>query len=152
MGRETERKFLAAELPFSLSGYERLDICQAYVSKDPVIRIRRENGAYYLTVKGAGLLSREEFELGLTREQFERLALKAETGFIEKTRSLIPLENGLVAELDVYAGALSGLKTVEVEFESEEAAERFAAPLWFGREITFDSAYKNVNLAVRGKP
>jgi adenylate cyclase len=57
-----------------------------------------------------------------------------------------------VIELDVYGGALEGLLVAEIEFDSEEAAERFEAPDWLDRELTGDERYSNAALAERGLP
>jgi CYTH domain-containing protein len=53
----------------------------------------------------------------------------------------------VTAEVDVFGGALAPLVLAEVEFESEDAADRFDAPAWMGREVTEDARYKNRNLA-----
>ena len=147
---EIERKYLLDTIPFDLSPYETTEITQTYISTDPTIRLRKavSNGIaeYILTIKGQGLLAREEFELALTLEQYEKLLLKAETTQIEKIRYKIPVENGLVAELDVYKNTLSGLFTVEVEFQTPAMAQAFTPPSWFGRDVTFNPAYKNSNL------
>ncbi|MCL2351693.1 MAG: CYTH domain-containing protein [Firmicutes bacterium] len=149
---EIERKFLVKNLPERLETYPALAIAQAYVSTDPVIRVRRSDGNFFLTVKGEGTIAREEYETALTAAQFAKLLAKAETETLEKTRYLIPLGGGLTAELDVYKNALSGLVTAEVEFVSLEAAEAFAPPDWFGEDVSADFRYRNVSLAVYGLP
>ena len=55
-----------------------------------------------------------------------------------------------VAELDVYEGTLAGLLTVEVEFDSEDTAQQFAPPEWFGREVTDQEQWSNAALARHG--
>ena len=35
-------------------------------------------------------------------------------------------------------GALTGLSVAEVEFATEDAADAFEPPAWFGREVTDD--------------
>ena len=61
-------------------------------------------------------------------------------------------EDGHTIELDVYEGELAGLIVAEVEFDDPWGAESFAAPYWFGREVTDDPGYRNQRLAVRGVP
>jgi len=39
-----------------------------------------------------------------------------------------------------------------VEFDTEEAAEAFDPPEWFGEDISLVAGYKNNNLAVYGIP
>ena len=69
-----------------------------------------------------------------------------------KKRYLVPLEQGLTAEVDLYEGSLSGLMTTEVEFPSLEAAEQFVPPEWFGRDVSGEKAYKNTSLSLNGMP
>lgn len=148
---EIERKFLVDSLP-SLKDYHSKKIIQAYISTDPVIRIRQMGTQYFLTVKSHGHIMREEFEMPITKEQFHSLWNKIEVSPIEKTRYFIPLEQDLTAELDLYEGHLKGLYTVEVEFSSLDAADDFIPPSWFGNDISLDNRYKNNNLAHYGIP
>ncbi len=149
---EIERKFLTKEIPFDITEYPCLAISQAYLSFSPTIRIRQSNDDYILTVKGKGHLAREEFELTLTQEEYERLSRKTEGTPVVKKRYLVPLEQGLTAEVDLYEGSLSGLMTTEVEFPSLEAAEQFVPPEWFGRDVSGEKAYKNTSLSLNGMP
>ena len=57
-----------------------------------------------------------------------------------------------MVELDVYAEALEGLLTAEIEFPSLAASEAFSPPAWLGRDITDDARYANQSLALRGVP
>ncbi|MDF2613230.1 MAG: adenylate cyclase [Clostridia bacterium] len=148
---EIERKFLVKELPL-LQQYKNEMIIQAYISTDPVIRIRQTGSIYCLTVKSAGHMIREEFELPITKEQFTSLWSKTESPAIEKTRYFIPIENSLMAELDIFKGHLQGLITVEVEFSSAKDASCFKSPVWFGEDITHDKRYKNNYLSLYGMP
>lgn len=144
---EIERKYLLKNSAPDLQGFKALDIIQGYISFSPTIRLRKQNEEYFLTVKSSGLLEREEFELPISHESFENLWKKIECYPVEKTRYLIPIENGLTAELDVYKNDLEPLRTVEVEFQSLEDSKAFIPPEWFGKEVTFDSRYKNGHIA-----
>ena len=148
---EIERKFLVNSLP-NLSEFQGKTIKQGYISTDPVIRVRKMDDLYTLTVKSKGHLVREEFELDLTPEQFEDLWKKVDNVYVSKTRYFIPLDATHIAELDIYYEDLEELVTVEVEFDSTKDAERFMAPSWFGKDVTHDSRYKNNHLAVYGLP
>ena len=140
---EIERKYLLKELP-ELENYESHKIEQAYLCTGPVVRVRREDEAYYMTYKGGGLMAREEYNLPLNKESYEHLVKKADGNVISKTRYLIPLElEGLVAEVDVFEPPFAPLIMAEVEFESEEQANKFTSPEWFGEEVTFDGRYHN---------
>ena len=154
---EIERKFQITKLPENLDQYEKKEIEQGYLcTTDPVIRIRKSNDNYILTYKsrigmaekpGEIALTCEEVELALTKEAYEHLKEKADGNLIVKTRYLIPLEDGLTAELDIFHGPLEGLQFVEVEFSNEEEARRFHLPNWFGKDVSFDKRYKNNYLA-----
>lgn len=149
---EIERKFLTKHIPFDITAYPCLAISQAYLSFSPTIRVRQSNEDYILTVKGKGHLAREEFELPLSREEYERLLGKTEGTPVVKKRYLVPLAEGLTAEVDVYEGELAGLMTTEVEFPSLAAAEAFLPPDWFGRDVSEEKAYKNTSLSLYGMP
>jgi adenylate cyclase len=116
------------------------------------VRVRRRDANAWLTVKSGGGRARVEEEIEIDGERFERLWPLTEGRRIEKTRYEIPVGDELVIELDVYAGDLDGLVIAEVEFDSEEAAEGFAAPDWLGPDVTEDVRYKNQRLARDGAP
>lgn len=149
---EIERKFLIKNLPENLENFTHHEIRQGYISTDPTIRLRQQDDKYILTVKSAGLMKKQEYELDLTEDQFNRLWKKTEGNTIEKTRYVIPLNDGLKAELDVYKGFLSGFMNVEVEFVSTKEAILFDIPNWFGQEVTQDPRYSNSSLAKFGIP
>ena len=149
---EIERKFLTKEIPFDITKYPYKQISQAYISFSPTIRIRKSNEDYILTVKGKGHLAREEFELPLSKEDYDRLFLKTEGTPVIKKRYLVPVAGDLTAEVDIYEGELEGLMTTEVEFPSLEAAHAFTAPEWFGKDVSEERAYKNTSLSLYGLP
>lgn len=149
---EIERKFLVKNLPENLENYEHHEIKQGYISTNPTIRIRQWDNEYILTVKSAGLMKKQEYELCLTKEQFNNLWQKVEGNTIEKTRYIIPIHNNLKAELDIYKGFLSGFINVEVEFSSTPEAIMFDSPDWFGQEVTQNPRYSNSSLSKYGRP
>lgn len=149
---EIERKFLTKHIPFDITVYPCKQLSQAYISFSPTIRIRQSDDAYILTVKGKGHLAREEFELPLTKADYDKLFEKTEGTPVVKKRYLVPVEGGYTAEVDVYEEELEGLMTTEVEFPSLEAAEGFMAPDWFGRDVSEEKAYKNTSLSLYGMP
>lgn len=152
MPMEIERKFTVRELPGDLEKYDFHQITQAYLSKEPVVRIRKSDNDYYLTYKAKGLMVREEYNLPLTKESFEHLLKKADGNIISKKRYLIPLEAypGLTVELDVFDEPLSPLVIAEVEFPDTESAGAFVPPDWFKEDVSEDPAYHNVNMAYSG--
>ena len=145
---EIERKYLIRRLPENLSQYQCKKIAQGYICTNPVVRIRKSDDEYYLTYKGKGLMTREEYNLPLTQEGYEHMLPKIDGRLIEKSRYLIPLDGKLTAELDIFEGDLAPLIIVEVEFDSLDAANSFIPPEWFGEDVTESRKYHNSNLAL----
>lgn len=144
---EIERKYLVRRLPGHMENYPCRIISQGYLNTSPVIRIRQDNDRYELTYKSEGLMARQEYNLPLTREAYEHLLTKIDGRLIQKKRYLVPLEDHLTAELDVFEGELAPLLLVEVEFPSEEEAISFTPPSWFGEDVTFSGKYHNSRLS-----
>jgi CYTH domain-containing protein len=152
---EIERKWVLSQAPRELEGAERRRVEQGYVALDDAgaeVRVRRAGDELTLTVKSAPGLVRVEEELPLSAAQFESLWTLTEGRRVLKTRHLVPLDDDLTAEVDVYEGDLDGLVTAEVEFGSETASAAFAPPGWLTREVTGDPRYANRALAVDGAP
>ena len=152
---EVERKFVLAGAAGGLAEHPSKRLEQGYLAIDPAgaeVRVRRKDDETLMTVKtGIGHGPRR----GGVRDRPRalRAAVAADRGRrVVKTRYLVPLENGLTAEVDVYDGDLDGLVTGEVEFPDEAAALAFEAPEWLGRDVTEDPRYANRTLAVDGLP
>ena len=144
---EIERKFLINTLPENLDQYPQKEIEQGYLCTNPVVRIRRSNDKYILTYKGKGLMIREEHEHPLNQDAFEHLKTKIDGNLIHKTRYLIPYNDKLTIELDIFHDNLAPLVLAEVEFDSEEEANAFTPPEWFGEDVTLSSKYHNSTLS-----
>jgi adenylate cyclase len=152
-GQEIERKFLVDALPEDLPPGERVEQGYLAVAPDGVeVRIRRRDGDCTLTVKSGPAHVRVEEELEIDERRFESLWALTEGRRVMKTRHVVPLGNGVEAELDVYAEALAGLRVAEVEFPSAADSAAFTPPDWFGRELTGDARYANQSLALDGPP
>jgi CYTH domain-containing protein len=110
-----------------------------------VIRLRG-NCQHFLTLKNKGLLSRQEIEIRISKQTFNDNIALAKTK-IFKTRYMIEInpENLGCYEIDIYDGY--DFVTCEVEFDTEEEANKFIAPEWCIKDVTNDPKYKNVNLA-----
>lgn len=143
---EIERKYLVKTLPENLESYSCRFLEQGYLSTEPVVRVRQDNDKYELTYKSKGLMVREEYNLPLTKESYEHLKAKADGRIITKKRYMIPL-NQYTIELDVFEGELAPLILAEVEFPTEEDANAFVAPEWFGEDVTFSTKYHNSTLS-----
>ncbi|MBP5159416.1 MAG: CYTH domain-containing protein [Lachnospiraceae bacterium] len=151
---EIERKYLVKEMPKNLASYCCHHIEQGYLCAHPTVRVRRRDENYILTYKAnrsaeftSTAICNEEVENPLTAEAYAHLMTKIDNNPVTKRRYVIPLGGGLKAELDVFEGRLEGLRFVEVEFPSAEAADSFEKPEWFGREVTGDKRFRNTYLS-----
>lgn len=155
---EIERKFLPDRVPTDRLPEAGVGMRQGYIAEERgvAVRIRITESSATLTIKGGGGLSRTEVETTVPAEEAEALWGLTKGRRIEKTRYEVPLDDGgaqdLVAEVDVYAGPLAGLCTIEVEFGSRTDADSFAAPEWFGRDVTGEEGWSNAALARNGRP
>lgn len=140
MSVEIERKFLLPEVPAWPSNAKVVRIEQGYlvIEEEVEVRLRRTEEKYLLTAKRGHGEVREEIEISLDREQFDALWPLTESRRLTKTRHLIPIDDGLTAEVDVFEGELEGLVIGEIEFDSEEQSGNFELPAWLGDEITGD--------------
>jgi len=154
MAAEIERKFLVGDPPAEVLDCPSERIDQGYLVSDgeTEVRLRRRGPTCFITVKKGHGEVRDETEVELTTGQFELLWPQTAGWRVEKRRHLVPLDEGLTAEVDVYAGRLKGLVTVEVEFPSREAGRAFTPPGWFGEEVTGNVDYSNQRMALRGLP
>ena len=156
---EIEKKYLVKSVDevkkhIDLTTCKSLKIEQGYLCNNPTIRIRKFNEEYCITYKSRGadnkddnVIVNNEVELPLTKESYEKLLRKIDYSVVEKTRYIIPLKDGLKAELDIFEGKLKGLILVEVEFETKEMSKNFVEPMWFGDNVSSDRRYKNLFLA-----
>ncbi len=144
---EIERKYLIPHLPKNIESYPCRHIEQGYLNTNPVVRIRRDNDKYELTYKSSGLMSREEYNLPLDSTSYQHLTKKIDGRLIIKKRYMLPLPDGLTIELDIFEGDLAPLKLAEVEFPTEEVANAFVPPVWFGEDVTFSGKYHNSYLS-----
>lgn len=141
---EIERKFLVAHDGWrqAATGVRRLKdglIGQAERGK---ARVRLEQDRAWLTVKGVrtGGIARPEFEYEIPKADAEDMLRHVCTGcLIEKERYSVP-HGGLVWEVDVFGGALSGIVLAEIELEDE--AQLFERPDWLGEEVTGDPRFR----------
>lgn len=146
---EIERKYLITQLPQNLHSFPSQKIEQGYLCTEPVVRIRRQDDDYILTYKSKGLMVREEYNLPLTKEAYEHLRSKIDGILLSKRRYRIPLGDHLTIELDCFDAPYENLWLAEVEFSTQEEAEHFVPPAWFGEDVTFSSKYHNSTLSVK---
>ena len=151
---EIERKFLLSGLPEHFDRYEKRELEQGYLlSKGCTLRIRRADDKCYLTLKKkdkttelSGILVNEEFETEIPRASYEALKQLVQSGFIEKTRTLIPyLEHTI--EVDVFHGDLEGLVFAEIEYRDTDDALHLPLPTWFSKDVSDDRRFRNTHLS-----
>lgn len=116
--------------------------------------IRQDNDDFIITVKGKGALSREEHEINVPFPMAELLFSMCIGSVVHKTRHRIN-HDGLVYEVDIFEGNLSGLVLLEIEFSTEEQARAYTPSLLqelIIREVTTEKCYTNLSLALNGLP
>lgn len=145
---EIERKFLVKG-NFEPFATKKIKIVQGYLSSVPErsVRIRISDDVAFLTIKGKSDekgLSRLEWEKQIDREEAEKLLTLSEPYLIEKSRYIIPINDNLFFEVDVFSGGNEGLIIAEIELPDEHTF--FEKPEWLGKEVTGQKQYYNVNL------
>lgn len=143
--QEIERKFLVKG-SFKPFATKQTKIVQGFLSTVPerTVRVRIKDTQGFLTIKGIGNASgasRYEFEKEISVQDAQDLMGICEPGVIDKTRFIVPTDNGLVFEVDEFYGENEGLTVAEIELSSEDTS--FTKPEWLGEEVTGDVKYFN---------
>jgi CYTH domain-containing protein len=148
---EIERKFLLSAIPTEIEPYSHSIVYQLYVSVEPEVRVREKidytTGLrdYKIAIKGNGSLSRFEEETLVTEKFYQGVADFVDKTPIVKDYYKYFLSDNHTLEVSVVDGEtfIYG----EVEFTSEEEAEKFEWP-WpdiLIKEVTYDYKYKMKN-------
>ena len=153
MKQEIERKYAVNYLPEDLQIRDIIHIEQAFIYRDinTVIRIRKIQNkksntiVYIYTVKTKGDIESNyinmakvyEIESHIQEKEYNELLKNKVSNMIVKKRMVIPIENKLNVELDIYEDYLDGVLTAEIEFPNEEIANNFEKPEWLGEEIGY---------------
>ena len=155
MKQEIERKYAVNYLPKDLNITNIEDIEQAFIYRDinTVIRIRKIHNRKknclecIYTIKTKGDIEYDknfekvaniyEIENSIQENEYNELIENKISNVIKKTRIVIPIENNLHVEMDVYYEYLDGFLTAEIEFPNEEMANHFKKPEWLGEEIGY---------------
>lgn len=157
---EIERKFTINYLPDNIKSITR--ITQKHIFKDMVcsIRVRRSinmytgDKVYTHTIKARTenleKYSICELERNITEEEYNKSRPFRGSRTIQKYRCVVPIQDGLKVEIDVFEGWLKGLIIAEVEFKSSKQAEEFKMPNWFKNPIE-NKAFSNRALSTKSR-
>lgn len=146
---EIERKFLVTNTSYRQQATTRYEIVQGYLCKDKerTIRVRIRDARAFLTIKsdsGKTGIARFEWEKEIDQTDARQLLDLCLPGVIEKTRYIVPAENGLKWEIDEFHGRLSGLTLAELELPTEDYP--YTKADFVGKEVTGDLRYYNANM------
>jgi CYTH domain-containing protein len=147
---EIERKFLVKSDEWRKQALRQERLCQGYLSPNDhalkaEVRIRRSGARGFLTIKGKGGIVRAEFEYEIPADHADLILRDFCRPFlIEKTRYQVEVA-GVSWSVDEFSGRNEGLVLAEVELQ--DAHQVLEIPVWIGKEVTENSAYRNANLA-----
>jgi len=144
MPKEIEHKFLVnvSKLPRPLP--RGVKMVQGYLSSNPTVRVRLISGkksVAYLTIKGAGLRERDEFEYEIPVAHARTLLKMCGARTLSKVRRRL---GGW--ELDQFTRRHKGMWLAEFELSSRRS-KLPKLPEWVGVEVTGDGRYSNSALA-----
>jgi CYTH domain-containing protein len=156
MNKEIERKYAIKYLPDDIKIESIKEIEQAFIYRDKntIIRIRKieartkqsKNIDYIYTVKTKGDIQYDsdysigqkyEIESNISEKEYNELIKRKISNIIHKTRVVVPIEEKLKVEIDIYYDYLDGLLTAEIEFPSEEMAKEYQKTDWLGEELGY---------------
>lgn len=146
---EIERRFRINDLPVDLDILKMYMIEQQYlVTGVEKVRIRKttdtQNSVYEITVKNGSGMVKEEKPVEITAPTYQALAKLSKYKPLEKVRYEVEYYGNII-EIDRFFHD-ANLIIAEVEFKTEQMANDFVPPDWFGQEITRKSIYNNHSL------
>ncbi len=150
MGVEIERKYLVINDSYKQMAAGSRHIVQGYLSTrvDGTVRVRICDDRAFLTVKSANDGARRgewEYEIPVVDASEMLEHIDPTTRLIDKTRYLVPADNGLLWEIDEFHGSLAPLVVAEIELRSTDI--EVPMPDFIGREVTADARYYNSTLS-----
>ena len=136
--------------------YRRQRLREEYVSGKKLAELKKYE--YFQTIKSEPSIERTEYEMQLTKKQFDYMWPTTLGARLVKYRTKVRW-NGVTLELDYIMHNynnnpmtdIHGLRFLEIEFATREAADKYVAPKFFGQEVTGDHRYLNYTLARYGK-
>lgn len=146
--KKIERKFIFEYFPFTIDGYKKIEIEEGYISLDPEIRVRKEEGVCTYTYESDDPLDQGKIFDFITEAAYDHFINQAKRlgNVTRRTRYLIPIIPHQIVELDYFHDDLEGLQIARIEFEDAESVLSFQPPIWFGEEKTGIEGYKDKNI------
>lgn len=144
---EIEKKYRVLKLPENLSQYEYIEIEQSYLNKGgSPIRLRKFKTKdsvkciFSKKVKSQkDLFECVEHNIELPENVYQELITAKEGRTIFKTRYKIPLDQGLIVDLDVFHDFFEGVCIAEIEYCSVEQANSYKVPVWLEELTSFEN-------------
>ncbi|HSP04341.1 MAG TPA: hypothetical protein VLR27_12600 [Acidimicrobiales bacterium] len=144
---ERERTWLVRSLPHPLP--PGVPVVQGYLVADDgvAVRVRRSCTRQVIAIQACGAGARTELGWDLTPAQFDAVWPLTRRARVEKVRHEVRI-GSRTATVDVFAGPLAGLALVSVALDDDP----FAAPDWFGEEVSGEPRFAEAVLARDGLP
>jgi len=158
--KEIEKKYLLRDSITSLIDEQSLKkhkITQFYTTITPLkdVRYRQMDDLYFKTIKHGTGASRDEKEIKISENKFQKKLITRIKEPIVKNRYLFEFE-GKEYSIDVFKKDLLDLYILEIEFPSMKEFKEFKLPKILEthviKDVSFDESFKNKNLALHGKP
>lgn len=144
MTKEIEYKFLVNKelLPELKNGRT---ITQGYLSDNPTVRVRTYGDRGFITVKGKGLISREEFEYEILYEDAIAMLSLCSKKLVKERFIVATWMDDIKWEIDFFKEKNEGLIVAEIEVPYEGC--EFDKPEWILEDVSGKPEYLNVNLS-----
>ncbi|WP_309500131.1 CHAD domain-containing protein [Sulfurovum sp.] len=158
--KEIEKKYLLKDSIISLIDAYSLKphkITQFYTTITPTnsVRYRQMDDQYFKTIKHGTGASRDEEEMEISEQKFQKKFEDRIKNPIRKNRYMFLFEEKEYS-IDVFKKDFKGLFILEIEFPSMEDFEQFKLPAILKthiiKDVTFDESFKNKNMVLYGRP
>ena len=150
MGLEIERKFLVINEKWKTSVTQTIRIRDGLIANNNghKARVRIANAQATIALKSRRRgTTRSEFEYTIPLSDAEDIMrVMCDGPILEKVRHCVPYA-GVIWNVDVYGGILSGVVIAEVELN--RADQDLQLPDWIGPEVTDDPNYRKINMIAR---
>ncbi len=133
---------------------EKIEQFYLVATIDKTLRYRKVDNRYIKNSKQGSGLVRQEQESDVSKEEYYSAKAQNSGAIIKKLRYKFIID-GYKFELDIFKGALKGLRILEIEFANIEEATNFTMPQILKpliiKEITNEAIYSNGALSKSNK-